>query len=342
MENRENQPRQSDELDLSQVFTAIGRFLSRMGNGILYFFASVRNIFFTNRIFFSGIILLGLALGAVYSEVLKKKFYKTTMVLSCDYLNTQILKNTIDKLNLLCAEPQREGLAEVLGIDLQTAKNIQTFEFEPFVSEDDVVEMEVLRTQLNNVVADKKEIVEKVIDKLEIENKNAYEITVQVYDPDVVKPLERAIVNYFSSNNYIKKRVAINKVNLQKRKEKLSGESRKLDSLKRVMFESFEAMSKQSRGSNNVFLSEEISNPLDVYTQDLQINKELLDVEEELYINKDFEVVDGFTTFKEPESASLFKILFIAFFLSILVGYLIIGAWKFDKMLARIDTKSKD
>jgi hypothetical protein len=109
------------------------------------------------------------------------------------------------------------------------------------------------------------------------------------------------------------------------------------------MFENYQTFGKQSRGSNNVILSDEqINNPLDIYTQDLEINQELLNVEEQLYINPDFEVVDGFTTFKEPESASLPKILVIAFFLSILMGYLIIGAWKFDKMLARIDTKSRD
>jgi hypothetical protein len=41
----------------------------------------MRNQFFQNRLFFFGIIVLGLALGAVYSELLKKKFYKSTLVL---------------------------------------------------------------------------------------------------------------------------------------------------------------------------------------------------------------------------------------------------------------------
>ena len=100
------------------------------------------------------------------------------MVLSCDYLNTQMLKNTIDKFNLLASEKDTEGIQEVLNVDSATAKNIQKFEFRPFVSEDDVVEMEVLREQLNNVTGEKQELVEKVIDRLEIENKNAYEISV--------------------------------------------------------------------------------------------------------------------------------------------------------------------
>ncbi len=342
MENRDTPPRQSDEIDLTQVFNAIGRFFNRVGSSILYFLASLRNIFFNNRLFFAGVIIGGLTLGAIYSELLKKKFYKTTMVLSCDYLNTQILDNTIDKLNLLCEETEREGLSEVLGIDLETAKNIQRFEFEPFVSEDEVVEMEVLRTQLNNVVADKKDLVEKVMTKLEIENKNAYEISVQVYDPEIVKPLEKAIVKYFLENSYIKKRVEIAKENLTKQRNSLNADAKRLDSLKKVLLQNYQTFGKTSRGSNNVILSDEqLSNPMEIYTQSLEINRELLETERRLYINPDFEVVDGFTTFKEPESASLFQILAIAFFVSIIIGYLIIGAWKFDAMLAKIDTKSK-
>ncbi len=343
MESQPPTPPQSNELDLSQVFTSIGRFFNRVGNGILYFLASLRNLFLQNKLFFAGIIIVGVSLGALYSELLKKKFYKSTMVLSCDYLNSQILENTIEKLNLLCFEEEREGLSEVLHIGPAIAKNIQKFEYEPFVSEDDVVEMEVLRTQLQNVTtADKKDLVEKVIKNLEIDNKNAYEISVEVYDPNIVKPLEKAIVNYFHSNDYIKKRIEINKLNQQRRKEKLVAESRKLDSLKKVIYQNLQALGTQSRGSNNVILSDEqLSDPLRIYEQDLELNTEILTIDRLLFITPDFEVVDGFTTFKQPDSASLSNILLISFSISILMGYLIIGAWKFDKLLSKIETSAR-
>lgn len=339
MEPAETKPKNTDEVDLSQFFSWVSKGFNRLGNSILYLLATLRNLFFTNRVFFAGVILAGLVLGALYSELLKKKFYQSTMVLSCDYLNLQILTNTIEKLNLLCEENEREGLSEVLRIDINTAKNIQKFEFKPFVSEDDVVEMEVLRTQLNNVVADKKELVEKVIQKLEIENKNAYQITVQVYNPDIVKPLEKALVNYFNTNPYIKRRIEIKKINLLQRKAKLERDSKKLDSLKSALYDNYVALSKASRGSNNVILSDEtLTGPLDVFKQDLELNTELLGIERDLYVQPDFELVDGFTTFKEPESASLSKVLMISFLLSWLMGYLIIGAWRFDKMLAKYST----
>src|SRR5688572_29709127 len=127
MQNQETGHKSSDEIDLTQFFRWIGRGFSRTGQGILYGLAGLRNLFFNNRLFFIGIISLGLILGAIYSELLKKKYYKSSMVLSCDYLNTQILSNTIDKLNLLSREKSKEGLAEVLNIDVSIAKNVQEF-----------------------------------------------------------------------------------------------------------------------------------------------------------------------------------------------------------------------
>lgn len=340
MENQTQRPNNTDEIDITQFFKWIGRGFSRVGNSIIYGIATLRNLFFQNRLFFLGVIILGLILGGLYSELLKKKYYKSTMVLSCDYLNTQILKNTIDKLNLLAAEKDTEGLQEALKLDAGTAKNIQEFEFRPFVSEDDVVEMEVLREQLKNLASEKQELVESVMKKLEIENKNAYEISVFVYDPDIVKPLETALVNYFSTNNYIKLRIASNQNNLKALKNKLEKELRKLDSLKVVLFQNYQALGQKSRGSNNVTVGDEsLTDPLDVFTKDMELYAELQEVDKKLYLNPDFEIVDGFTTFKEPESASLSKILVISFFLSILMGYLILGAWRFDRMLSEYPTK---
>ena len=341
MEEQKQRPQSSDEIDLAQFSRWIGRGFSNMGKATIRGIAGLRNLFHENRVFFLGIIVFGLILGILYSELLKKDFYKSSMVLSCDYLNTQILRSTIEKFNLLAAEKDTENIQEVLNVDATTAKNIRKFEFKPFVSEDDVVEMEVLREQLNNVTGEKKELVDKVIDRLEIENKNAYEISVYVYDPNIVKPLEKALVDYFRNNSYIKRRIESNERNLEARKNKLEKELRKLDSLKVVLFNNYQALANKNRGSNNVVVGGEdgLSNPLDVFTKDLELHEELQEVNEKLYLSPDFEIVDGFTSFKEPESASLPDILVVSLLLSILIGYLILGAYQFDRMLASYPSK---
>ena len=101
-------------------------------------------------------------------------------------------------------------------------------------------------------------------------------------------------------------------------------------------------MAKQSKqGSNNVILSEKpLTDPLSVFTQDLDFYNQIQYIDSRLYLQPDFEVVDGFTAFKEPESASLPKILAIAFLVSWLMGYLILGLFKFDRYLAKLSKES--
>ena len=332
----------SDEIDLSQLFRSIGNGFRNFGNGILNAIAGVRQLFFDNKFFFVIIILTGLVLGGIYSQVLSKKFYKSTMILSCDYLNRKIVENTIEKLNLLCQEEEREGLAQELKIDVKTAKNIQKFESKSFISENDVVELEVLKEQLNNVAEAKKDLVKKVIAKLELENKSATQISIVIYDPSIIQNLDSAIVNYFKDNDYVKRRIDINKINLLEKKRKLTYESRRLDSLKSVLFKNFEMMATQSKqGSNNVILSDKyLTDPLSVFTQDIDFYNQIQYIDRQLYIQPDFEVIDGFTSFKEPESAGLPKVLVIAFLVSWLMGYLILGLWKFDKYLAKLSKQS--
>ncbi|MCZ8217743.1 MAG: hypothetical protein O9262_15975, partial [Cyclobacteriaceae bacterium] len=180
--------------------------------------------------------------------------------------------------------------------------------------------------------------------KIEIENKNAFLIEVKVLDPEIIKNLEQALVNYIKDNSFIQNRIAANETTLLERRSKLQRESRKLDSLKAVLFENFSSMAKENNrpGSNNVILSDKyLTNPLDVFKQDLEIHKELQEINFDLSVKPDFEVVDGLTSFKEPDNASLPRILAVSFLTSWILGYLILGLFKFDRYLSALSKKAE-
>ena len=329
----------NDEIDFAQFFRWIGSGFARLGNSILNGIVTLRRSFITNRIYFSLITIVGLAIGGIYSGFLEEKQYTSSMIISCDYLNMRIIDNSIEKLNLLSQEKDRKGLSEVLQIDLNTAKNINAFEAKNFVSENDRVEIEVLKEQLNNVAADKKDLVNKVIGKIEIGNKQSFQISVKVLSPDVVSELDSAILNVFKRSEYVKNRIKANRVSLLSRKAKLVQESKKLVSLKTVLLENFQVMAKPSReGCNNVILSEKnLADPIEVFKEDLNLNDEIRLIDEELFISPDFEVVDGLTTFREPDNLSFSKTMAISLIASILIGYFLLGLWNFNKYLAKLD-----
>jgi hypothetical protein len=339
METSDPRPKTSEEVDLTVFFKWVGRGFDRVGIALLTLMAGFRSLFFNNLLFFSIIISIGLLIGVVYSTTLQKTYYRSTMIINCAYLNAEILKNTIEKLNVLSSDPNKLGLSKELELPDSIANKIVEFEFKSFVSENDVIEMEILKEQLNNVADDKKELVEKIMKRLSIENKDAYEISVTVLRPYIVKDLQAAIINYFLKNDYINRRIEITKKMRLNRKEKLVQESRKLDSLKRVIFDNLESLAKSNRGSNNVILNDEVNNPLDIFREDLRINNEIQALEIDLYLQPDFELIDGLTSLNKPASAGLLTILVVSFGLSFVAGYLILLAFKLDRILANYPVK---
>ncbi len=341
MEEQKQRPVSGDEIDITQFFRWIGRGFSKLGTSIIAGMAGLRRQFLENKLFFVAIIVVGLISGALYTELVRKEYYRSSMVLRCDYLNTQSLRNAIDKFNLLSSERDTEGLQAAFGIDAATASNVQRFDFRPLYLEEDVVQMEVLREQLNNLTTEKEELVDKVIDRLKVENKDSYEIIVFVYDPDIVQSLEKAIVDYFRNSPYIRTRIESNREMLVRRKAKLESELRKLDSLKLAMFQNYSFVAQKSSGSNNVVVGGEEgwADPVRIFEIDLSLYADLEDVRKKLEILPDFEVVDGFTSFKKSETAALADVLAASVLFSIVVGYLILGAYRFDRMLANYPTK---
>jgi len=330
----------ADEIDLGPVFTKIGDFFAGTWLGFMRFLALIRRVPIENKAVFLLLIAGGIVVGSLYAAFLKKKFYETSMILSSDYLNKRIVDNTIEKLNLLATEKDSRGLARILQIPDSMAKNILEFSGKPFVKETDLIELEVLKEQLKNAQLENKNktVIDQVIQRIEIENRHAFEITVRVYNPTIIRDLENALILFFRDNDYVKKRIEITKTNLLAKKQKLVKDRQKLDSLKEIIYSNYKSMAMQSRqGSNNVILSDKaVTDPVQIYQQDIIAYNELELVNRDLYLQPDFEVVTRFTQFSEPSSASQTKIIALAILCAIILAYLIIALSTFNQYLSRI------
>ncbi|HMJ69169.1 MAG TPA: hypothetical protein VK508_09740 [Cyclobacteriaceae bacterium] len=330
----------SDELDLGRLFSKIGEGIREGWLGLMRLLAFIRRIPFENKASFIAIISASIIIGFLFSYFLRKNYYESTMILSSDYLNKRLAESTVDKLNQLASEANKNGLMKTLDLKDTLADNIIGFEVTPFVAENDIIELEVLKEQLRSAQAASanKEVIDQVINRIEIENRHAFEITVRTLNPSVIPNLQSAIVNYFRTNPYIKKRIEINKEGLQKRREKLSSDGQKLDSLKEVIYENYRNMAAQSRqGSNNVILSDKaVTDPINIYKQDQETYNQLQEVERKLYLQPDFEVVEGFTQFSEPASASLMRMLFYSVLIGVAIAYIDVFLRQFNRYLANL------
>jgi hypothetical protein len=329
----------SDEVDLTQLLSKIGTFFNNMGLGTLRFLALLRRVPLENKTLFLVIIAISIVAGFSYYSV-KNRFYETTMILSSNYLNKRLVENTIEKLNLLAEEDDKRGLAKILNVPDSVASIIDEFSSKPFVEEKDLIELEVLKEQLKSAQAESKngKVIEQVIKRIEIENRHAFEIMVKTFNPTVTTVLQTALVNFFKNNEYIKRRIEITKINLLEKKTKIFHDLQKLDSLKFIIYDNYKSMAAQSRqGSNNVILSDKaVTDPVEIYNQDLDLYNQFQSVNSQIYLQSDFEVVDGFTEFSEPSSASTWKIVALSILIGLGVAYLIVALEVFNKYLSTL------
>jgi hypothetical protein len=303
------------------------------------FLALMRRIPLENRFSFIGIIGISLMLSIAYSVLLKKSYYESTMILSSNYLNKRLVDNSIENLDNLAKEESSAGLARVLQIPDSLAENILGFEAIPFIAEDEILGLELLKEQLRNAGEGIDDgLVNQVVARIEIENRHSFEITIRTLTPTVITNLQESLVNYFRSNEFIKRRIEITRTNLEAKKVKLETELKNFDSLKLVIYANYKSMAEQSRGgSNNVILSERaLTNPVEVYNRDLSLYDDLQSVNRALYLRQDFEVVDGFTEFSEPASPSAAKVALISLLLGIVIGYLDVAVRSFNTYLANL------
>jgi len=328
----------SDEIDLGQLFSRIGSGFRSGWLNFMRFLADLRRIPLQNKILFVLIIAASIVVGIAYSTVVRKNYYESKMILSSDYLNKRLAENIIDKLNALASESNKHGLAITLGIDDSVANKINSFDITEFMAETDIVELEVLKEQLRAAATTaNKKVIDQVIERIEIENRHAFEITVRTSHPSVVSTLEKAIVGYFRNNPYISKRVEINERNLNDLKNKLSRDIGKLDSIKLGIYESYKQMATQSKGSNNVILGEKVvADPVEIFTQSIDIYDLYEDVNSDLFTRRDFEIIDGFTQLSEPSNTRKSEVVLVSILIGIVVAYLLVALSRFNRYLANL------
>ncbi len=341
VEKNQNSNPNSDEIDLRELFSAIGNFFSNIFFNFILFIVGIKNAIIRNikLIFILGIVggILGIVAHFVTPDV-----YKSSILLRSTYLNGRLMESTIDKLQLLAEDENRKQLAKTLNIDTATANNIVGFSYEPFVSEEEIIELEVFKEQLKSEIEDEA-IINRFVDRLRMDNKSTYRIYVEVLDRSIISDLEEPLINYFKNNPFISKRLEIQETNLKLEAQSLEEELTELDSLKEILLKNFKIIGEREReGSNNVILAEEqTTNPISVFNESRRAYAKKLEIERELYLTPQFELIDGFTVYSQPASPGLIKLGFYGGLIGLGIAAIIIILSLFLQYLDTIEKKTR-
>ncbi|MGM0581559.1 MAG: hypothetical protein ACQETL_12805 [Bacteroidota bacterium] len=331
----------SDEIDLRELFSAIGNFFSSIFLNFILFIVAIKNAIVKNIKLIFVLGLLG-GIAGIIIHFATPDVYKSSLLLRSTYLSGRMMESSIEKLDLLTEDENREQLAKTLKIDTTLANNIVGFSYEPFVSEEEIIELELFKEQLKTEIEDET-IINRFVERLSMENKSTYRIFVEVYDNSVITELEEPLLNYFRNNPFVNKRLQISEENLRQEFSQIEEEEAELDSLKDIIFKNFRMMGERNRdGSNNVILADEqTTNPISVFNESRRSYMKKLDIQRELFLQPQFELIDNFTVYSQPDSPGLIKLGFYGGLSGLGLAALIIIISLFLQYLDKIEKKTR-
>ena len=330
----------SDEIDIREVFNAIGRFFRRIGNSIIIGILRWRQATRKFAWLIIACMLTGAGIGFLGYQSFEP-YYASDLIVSSRYYSSEMLESAINELNQLAGEGNDAILAKKLNVTPEQASTIRSFRVVPVTTTKERIEVENLLQSIKSNGEITEDQVEELRTRLLAEF-TSFKIVATVYNPSILNYLEEGVVAYLKDNEYISRRVSVEQENLITLRDKLIREQDRLERLKNLQAEAYGRLVESSRsGSNNVILgtAEKDNDPMIVFQEDLLFSKELKRTNERLQLNSGLEVVSGFTPYGSPASLSLRQQLIVGALIGMGAAYLILLLIGINQALNRYEAK---
>lgn len=285
---KDNNQSEEKEIDLKNIFRSIkswgGNLFGLIGRLILFSFKNIRILVIII------IMCVGISVGLF---LIKKPVYISSLTIAHTRLNNG---QCADLVNSLSKAPNDTVLGNLLGIEVELAKEIKDISYSSINKNDSIF------------------------------NISDFKIIAKVYNTHILDSLQNGIMNFLETNEYATKRKQIQKLYLDKFEERIKGEIIAIDSLKGIVDKS---ILPRSLG-NGIILGESID-PVKVYQESMNLYKSQLKINEQKELNNSFEIIIGFSP--SPSSSNLFVNIFWGFIFGLLLGvvWLLIKRYNLSK-----------
>jgi hypothetical protein len=237
------------------------------------------------------VITVIIALSTLIGFVLFKRttpYFKAQMIADSGTLPNKEVINIVEYWQTLIGKGDYVTLAAKLNLSVAAINKINKIEAED--------------TQNGEIQATK--------------NENSFMISTIVTDVQILDSLESAIVYALENNEYVKKRSAIKRQNLESLKNKISAEVIALDSVKNSVKQ---FLSKDRPASGTFFTS-----PSEVNLQIVALYERILDLETSIKLSEDIQVIENFTKTTKPDGPDLMPYLTYGFIIGCLLSIIFI------------------
>jgi len=281
----------SDEVDLGQLFNALGSVFVKLFNFVNSVFKSIFSVLIytlkaiiVNIKVISTIVILAAILGYALEKT-KQEVYTSQMLVKPYFDSKFQLVTNINYYNALIGEKDYKQLTQIFDINDEEAKQLIQFEIHPGPENenDQIKQYDSFLKELDSVRAQEVEF-DEFLENRSIYSGDIFEINVQSFKKDIFRSLEDGLNSTFTNTYSIKK--------MQKRdsliaikKQRILSSIKVVDSLKQVYVNVMEEESKSQDGSYTTrdglsFIQEKTNTKeYELLKEEINLRKELSELE---------------------------------------------------------------
>lgn len=346
----ENLPKQTpsgEEVDLGQLFNAIGKLFDRFFNYIKTFIVSIFSVgIYALKAIFDNIKLIGAVMiiagiAGYFLEKNKPEVYSSQMVVR-PYFDTKYqLVDNIEYFNALINSEDLKTLSTIFSIDEETASKIISFEVEmgPETENDQLLQFNRFKKSIDSTLGSKLKF-DDFIENRSVYSGTLYQVIVESIQSDIFRSLESGLNGSFA-NEYSTKKMAKRDSLISIQKANILASIEEVQKLQDIYINVLELDSKGSDSNyklgENLSLSPEKSNTkeYELLNEEIRLRNELRKLDEQMVEEDVF--FDVISSFQETGNVSFslidrYSIIFpVLAFILMCLTYLIIKLAKYVK-----------
>ncbi|MFC0603423.1 hypothetical protein [Winogradskyella pulchriflava] len=342
------QGEQTEEVDLGQLFIAIGKMFEKLFSFIGKVFRTLFSIIIyslkplVNNIKTVLVILMLAAIAGFIIEKLSKPVFVSSMLVKPYFDSKYQLANNVEYFNALIKAKDYNQLSKIFEFDSVVAKELIAFDIEigPETPNDLLVEYDTYIKGIDSTLAQSQELTyESFIENRNVLSGSTFSITAESYKKDIFVSLDKGFEKTFK-NQYSEKLKDLRDKSFKIKRETYIKQLERSDSLQQIYLQVLKTESEEGgkisiEGLLPMTKEKSVTHEYDLFNQEIRLRDSIRSLDEQLITKSDFyDVLSNFEDIGTPEKKfeKRYSILFPIIALTIIVlTFLFMKAFKFIK-----------
>jgi hypothetical protein len=316
MSDKLPQEPQTEEVDLGQLFVAIGKMFEKLFNFTIKIFKTFFSVIIyalkplVNNFKMVLIILMLSAIVGFVLEKVSKTVYASQMLVKPYFNSKYQLANNVDYFNALITANDYNQLSKIFEIDTLSAKELITFEIEigPETPNDLLIAYDTYVKLIDSTLVQTQELTyDSFIENRGILSGSTFSITAESHKKDIFTSLEKGFEKTFK-NEYSQKLKDLRDKSIRIKRETFFKQLERNDSLQRIYLDVLKTESKEGglkiglEGLLPVTKEKSVTYEYQLFGQEIKLRDSIRVLDEQLIVESDYyDVLSEFQDIGTPK-----------------------------------------